>query len=77
MPTYVYKCDKCGEFETQQSINDEPYKICPKCGDSGIRRMVTNTAGVIMKSGGQKNLPETIPAQCEGCNKVNECKNVR
>jgi len=77
MPTYVYKCNKCGEFETQQSINDEPYKVCPKCGDNNIRRMVTNTAGVIMKSGGHKRSSGSILPQCETCNKANECRNFK
>ncbi len=79
MPIYVYKCDNCGEFEVQQSINDDAYKICPKCNDIKIRRMVTNTAGVIMKSGRQKNSSNAVTPQCEGCSKINECntKNVR
>ncbi|MCX8093680.1 MAG: hypothetical protein N3E50_05885 [Candidatus Goldbacteria bacterium] len=73
MPTYVYKCDNCGEFEIQQSINDDAYKICPKCNGDKIRRMITNTAGIIMKDKGQKSLPANIPPQCKGCGKINEC----
>lgn len=76
MPTYVYKCDNCGEFETQQQINDDPYKVCPKCGGSKLRRMVTNTAGVIMKSSRQKNSSNAILPQCAECNKMNECRNI-
>lgn len=72
MPVYVYKCDNCGEFEERQSINDEAYKICPKCGGDKIKRMVTNTAGVIMKSS-NNNFSNNIPSQCECCNKINEC----
>jgi putative FmdB family regulatory protein len=32
MPTYGYRCSKCGhEFEILQRITDEPLKTCPKC----------------------------------------------
>lgn len=77
MPTYIYKCDNCGEFEIQQSINDEAYKICPQCGSKSIRRKVTNTAGIIMKSQNQKNHLDNIPPQCAECNKINDCKNIK
>ncbi|MCX7698311.1 MAG: zinc ribbon domain-containing protein [Candidatus Goldbacteria bacterium] len=79
MPTYVYKCDNCGEFEVWQSINDDTYKICPKCNGNKVKRLVTNTAGIIMKAKEQKSSTDNIPLQCEGCGKINECdiKNVR
>jgi len=33
MPLYQYRCKSCEyEFEERQSFNDEPLKICPKCG---------------------------------------------
>lgn len=34
MPTYVYKCPECGEFEEYQSIKDKPLKNCPDCNSS-------------------------------------------
>ena len=31
MPTYEYRCDKCGhQFDELQSFKDEPLKVCPK-----------------------------------------------
>lgn len=52
MPTYEYKCDKCGhEFEAFQSIKDDPIKICPVC-KSEVHRVINGGAGVIFKGSG-------------------------
>ncbi|CUU07992.1 putative regulatory protein, FmdB family [Candidatus Kryptobacter tengchongensis] len=52
MPTYEYKCDNCGYiFEEFQSINDEPVKICPKCGGS-VRKVISGGIGLIFKGSG-------------------------
>lgn len=33
MPTYEYKCKKCGNvFEVFHSMSADPVKSCPKCG---------------------------------------------
>ncbi len=33
MPLYEYTCEKCGyRFEVIQKFDDEPLKVCPKCG---------------------------------------------
>lgn len=29
VPTYVYECPRCGEFEVVQSIKDAPLATCP------------------------------------------------
>ncbi|HPD18976.1 MAG TPA: zinc ribbon domain-containing protein [Candidatus Goldiibacteriota bacterium] len=76
MPTYVYKCENCGEFEAKQSILDGAYKVCPKCKGNNIRRMVTNTAGFIMKSTSRKDhSADAPPSECETCSKAEECPN--
>ena len=52
MPTYEYKCDKCGhEFEAFQSIKDEPIKICPVC-NSKVHRVINGGVGLIFKGSG-------------------------
>ncbi len=52
MPTYEYKCNNCGYvFEEFQSINDEPIKICPKCGGS-VRKKISAGVGLIFKGSG-------------------------
>jgi len=33
LPLYAYRCTQCGHrFEKIQRFNDEPEKVCPKCG---------------------------------------------
>ncbi len=52
MPTYGYRCTKCGHtFEAFQSIKDEPLSRCPKCR-SAIRRVIDGGMGVIFKGSG-------------------------
>jgi len=35
VPTYSYRCNKCGnEFDVRQSFSDEPLKVCEACGGS-------------------------------------------
>jgi putative FmdB family regulatory protein len=33
MPTYVYTCIQCGDFEYWRSIHADPLDACPTCGD--------------------------------------------
>ncbi|MCX5750848.1 MAG: zinc ribbon domain-containing protein [Candidatus Saganbacteria bacterium] len=51
MPTYDYKCEKCGHlFEIEQRITEDPLKYCPKCKGS-IRRLI-NPVGIVFKGSG-------------------------
>jgi putative FmdB family regulatory protein len=60
MPTYEYSCAKCGQnFETFQSMRDEPYRTCPKelCrlpkwGKGKVKRLLGTGAGLIFKGSG-------------------------
>jgi len=53
MPTYDYVCDKCGhEFDTFQSIKDDPLKTCPACSRKALRRVITGGTGVIFRGEG-------------------------
>jgi len=60
MPTYGYKCEKCGhEFEVRQSISDPPLKVCPqencpkkKWGRGTVTRGVGGGAGLLFKGSG-------------------------
>jgi putative FmdB family regulatory protein len=53
MPTYEYACPKCGhEFEQFQSMRDAPLKKCPKCGKTGVKRLLGSGAGLIFKGTG-------------------------
>jgi putative FmdB family regulatory protein len=52
MPTYDYRCTKCGHlFELFHGIKDETRKRCPKC--KGIaRRVPSGGAGLLFKGSG-------------------------
>ena len=40
MPTYDYKCLKCGTlFEVRQKMKDPPRAKCPKCGAQAERQL--------------------------------------
>lgn len=53
MPTYEYACPKCGhQFETFQSMKDEPLQKCPKCKKTGLKRLLGTGAGLIFKGSG-------------------------
>jgi putative FmdB family regulatory protein len=53
MPTYEYKCNKCGHlFEQLQSITSKPLRKCPKCGKLALKRLIGTGAGLIFKGSG-------------------------
>ena len=50
MPTYEYKCDKCGRFELEQRITEDPIKKCPTCGGE-VKRLIS-ASGIMFKGSG-------------------------
>jgi len=51
MPTYEYKCKKCGHhFEIVQRITDAPIKKCRRCGGR-VTRLLSPTAFILKGSG--------------------------
>lgn len=53
MPTYEYRCGACGHaFERFQSMNDDPVRECPECGQDAAERMISSGAGLIFKGSG-------------------------
>lgn len=51
MPTYEYKCAKCGKFDAFQKISDEPLQTCPTCGGAVVR-VISGGTGIIFKGTG-------------------------
>jgi len=52
MPTYEYKCPKCGnEFEVVRKITARPGAKCPKCGGKAERQL-SGGAGLVFKGSG-------------------------
>ncbi len=51
MPTYEYRCTKCGEhLEVVQSFKDAPLTECPQC--KGELRKVYSPVGIVLKGSG-------------------------
>ncbi len=52
MPTYEYKCKKCGtRFEKEQRMVDPPLKKCPKCKGE-VFRLISKNVGIAFKGSG-------------------------
>lgn len=51
MPTYVYACGRCGEFEAEQPISQAALERCPTCGEE-VRRMIPGGTGFVMRGKG-------------------------
>jgi putative FmdB family regulatory protein len=51
MPTYIYECTRCGEFEQEQAISASALDHCPTCGDV-VRRLIAGGTSFVMKGGG-------------------------
>ncbi len=53
MPTYDYRCKKCGHtWELFQSIKAEPIKKCPECGKNQAERVIGPGAAILFKGSG-------------------------
>ena len=50
MPIYEYECRKCGQFEANQSISEEPLKRCPTCRCK-VTKLISSSA-FHLKGGG-------------------------
>jgi len=53
MPTYDYRCKKCGHtWELFQSIKAEPIKKCPECNKNQAERVIGPGAAILFKGSG-------------------------
>jgi len=69
MPTYEYKCQKCGDqFELFQSIKDAPKRTCPKCRGR-VKRLPGTGAGIIFKGSGFYTTDYRKPSYSEAARK--------
>ena len=53
MPTYEYKCKKCGHrFEEIQKMSAKPLVLCPICKTENLVRIISLGGGMIFKGSG-------------------------
>lgn len=54
MPTYEYRCRKCGyKFSQFQKITEPALSECPKCrGKNCVERLISGGSGLIFKGSG-------------------------
>lgn len=46
MPIYEYCCKTCEyKFEEIQKIDDDPIKVCPRCREDGLSKLVSWSSG--------------------------------
>ncbi|MGE5380052.1 MAG: FmdB family zinc ribbon protein [Methylocystaceae bacterium] len=69
MPTYDYRCEKCGAFEVKQRITEDALTVCPTCG-SEVHRIISKNVGIVFKGSGfyctdhnQKSMARHINAE--------------
>lgn len=70
MPTYVYECGRCGEFEAQQSMTEPAFQHCPTCGGV-VRRVITGGIGFIVK--GRRSVPDCCDQRMPCCGRDGGC----
>ncbi len=54
MPIFRYKCDSCGHSFTELKLHSEngnSPKVCEKCGERAVRRVISRV-GVVYKGSG-------------------------
>ena len=51
MPTYEYECERCGEFEVPQGMNEKKLPRCPHCR-AKVKRLISGGSGFILKGAG-------------------------
>ncbi len=65
MPTYQYRCAKCGDqFETYQTFDDAPLTRHAQCG--GKLAKVMGSVGIVLKGSGFYRNDHRSPARSNG-----------
>ncbi len=51
MPTYDYRCPKCGKFTVTQKITEKALTKCPTCG-APVNRLIGQNINILYKCTG-------------------------
>lgn len=54
MAIYEYQCEACGVIEVQHPMDASPLRKCPKCGKTGVTRLISLGAFQLKGSGWYK-----------------------
>jgi len=74
MPTYEYKCERCGyQFEVTHSMNENPVVFCPEC-KTRSKKIITGGTGFIMKGSHQKDTGIQCGREQTCCGKSVPCE---
>jgi len=53
MPTYHYRCSKCGhEEDIFQRMTDDSLTKCTECGEEAFERVISAEGGFVLKGSG-------------------------
>ena len=64
MPTYEYRCKKCGQtFEILQKITEDPIELCPECGGV-VERLIGLGGGLILRGSGLDYRHDNVTTRC-------------
>ena len=68
MPIYEYACPDCGHrFEEIQRFSDDPIRLCPKCKQENVKKLVSASSFVLKGGGWYKDhyglKTDTTPAE--------------
>ena len=55
MPTYLYECSRCGEFEVEHAMSQPALECCPTCGDAVRRLIAGGTSGFVRQQGSSRD----------------------
>ncbi|QNB45344.1 zinc ribbon domain-containing protein [Thermanaerosceptrum fracticalcis] len=73
MPSYDYRCPRCGKFTITQGIKEAPLQKCPTC-QSPVNRLIGKNVNIIYKCSGFYTTDSKSSPSSQGSN--NETKAV-
>ena len=71
MPTYVYECSRCGEFEVEQSITAPALERCPRC-EGSVKRLIAGGTSFMLRGSAASDTHCDREAPC--CGRSTRCE---
>ena len=70
MPTYLYQCEQCGQFEIEQSITAPALDSCPHCAGN-VTRLIAGGTSFMFKGSRASNARCDRDVPC--CGRTTRC----